>query len=100
MKRLTLALVCAALFAAVVGSAGESSTVQPNGVIYCDSSGVNNYVTGVWVTVKGGTSGWAWWGVYGYQPYTPIKNNPAANWHYGPAYGRSYKLTVGCGGSK
>jgi hypothetical protein len=45
-------------------------------------------VVGVWVNVSGGRSGWASRSGYGYQQ----------RWSY-DTQGRSYSLTVGCGGS-
>lgn len=45
-------------------------------------------VVGVWVTVNGGTSGWAARSGSGFQQ----------RWSYN-TQGRSYKLTVGCGGT-
>lgn len=70
---------------ASTGAAGAANS----GTEICESGG---NVEGVWVTVDGGTSGWAKWaGAYG-------GSDPAyATWSYN-TQGKSYRLTVGCGG--
>jgi hypothetical protein len=107
MKKPALALACAVLLASILVAGGAaaplskvSASVVPGGLVDCNSTSGKNYVSGIWVTVRGGTSGWAYWAAPGTAPYTINTKFTDANWHYGPAYGHYYALTVGCGGSK
>jgi hypothetical protein len=65
---------------------GQGSAIAANsGSITCFNSGD---VVGVWVNVSGGSSGWA----------SRTGSGIQQNWSYN-TQGRSYSLTVGCGGS-
>lgn len=76
-----LAMIVAGIFVGVGPAAAATS-----GYVSCMN---NTEVVGVWVNVSGGTSGWASRSGSGWQQ----------QWSYGNTAGKSYSLTVGCGGT-
>lgn len=68
----------------VLGGTGVASAANSGTATCADQS----TVVGVWVTVSGGTSGWATRSGSGFEQ----------SWRYN-TQGKSYKLTVGCGGT-
>ena len=88
MLRLLAAMAIAATgFVAAASPAGASVR---SGNVHCYADHQN--VVGVWVEVSGGGSGWAQW-----------SGNTASSstwWKYDVPAGRSYRLHVGCGGTR
>ena len=80
--RIATAVALAA--AGLTMTAGSASAANSGSVMCVNQANV----VGVWVTVSGGTSGWAARSGSGY----------SQRWSYN-TQGKSYKLTVGCGGS-
>lgn len=84
ISRLVIGLVCAltvTTFNSLPASAANSGTVK------CMSEST---VVGVWVTVSGGTSGWA--------SRSSWVSPAHVRWSYN-TQNKPYKLTVGCGGT-
>ncbi len=74
-----------AIAAGLALTASGTANAENSGRVYCVNG---DAVVGVWVTVKGGKSGWA----------QRRGQGSSQSWNYN-TQGKSYKLTVGCGGS-
>lgn len=86
LRRWTTMLVAAvALCTGVAISGSDVASAANSGSAMCVNQAP---VVGVWVTVSGGTSGWATRSGSGY----------SQRWSYN-TQGKAYKLTVGCGGT-
>jgi hypothetical protein len=84
-RRLASAVAVAVATAGLVATGAGAANAANSGYAMCMNQA---NVVGVWVNVSGGRSGWASRSGYGYQQ----------RWSY-DTQGRSYSLTVGCGGS-
>ena len=80
-------LITAAALIAAVAVPTEAAARSKRGEVVC--AGGESPVVGVWVKVRGGTSGWA---------TLSNKRGHKANWSY-DTQGKKYQLHIGCGGT-
>jgi hypothetical protein len=87
-----LAVASLAILSLTIGAGAPAQASARNGTVRCYLPSPNDFVTGVWVEVAGGGSGWAARG--------DLPEDTQGNWwSYDIPEGRSYKLHIGCGGS-
>jgi hypothetical protein len=87
-----LTLWIVALFVILSPGVANAATSRASGAVICQFSDAKS-VVGVWVEVAGGGSGWA------VTPGLPTAAGAPVNWSFNVPVGRSYTLTVGCGGT-
>jgi hypothetical protein len=90
MKRKKLIAGIVLIASTVVLMAQPAGATVRSGNVACWADHQN--VVGVWVEVSGGGSGWASW--------SGDTSRSTSWWRYDVPSGRSYRLHIGCGGTK
>jgi len=86
----SMAVVVTLAASALTVMATPAAATVRSGNVYCWADYQN--VVGIWVEVSGGGSGWAQW--------SGNTSSSSTWWRYDVPSGRSYRLHVGCGGTK